>query len=73
MGNYLNNQGQPIVTKAASNQYKEGWDRIFGKKEVASAHVWTSCNSGVEICDRCDAQRSADTEKSECVPTRSDT
>jgi hypothetical protein len=29
--------GQELVTKAATNLYREGYDRIFGKKEKVTA------------------------------------
>lgn len=28
--------GNALVTKPASNQYRSGWDAIFGKKEVVT-------------------------------------
>jgi hypothetical protein len=54
--------GDALRTKAPNDKYAEGWDRIFGKKEVnTDTTFWThKCKHGAEVsvskgkyCDRC--------------------
>lgn len=40
--------GDPLVTSASSNAYRDGWDRIFGKSKSLDAEVFKQAFELVE-------------------------
>lgn len=41
--------GDPLITKSSTDSYRDGWDRIFGKKKEEKKEQKKHCGN----CDKC--------------------